>query len=103
MGVPAQSSGRLLERACERTPRGMIVHDRTRLIDQLELFWQSPHFPCCFIWVEVIGGKIISQISLLLNKSTQSQSSKTTHKTPYYNAKIELTNLRSDQQPPSLI
>ncbi len=41
MGVPAQSSGRLLERTCERTPRGMIVHDRTRLIDQLMLF-QSP-------------------------------------------------------------
>lgn len=36
MGVPAQSSGRLLERWCKPTPRGMIVHDRTRLIDQLD-------------------------------------------------------------------
>ncbi|SMB80815.1 hypothetical protein SAMN05660772_01707 [Pasteurella testudinis DSM 23072] len=38
MGVPAQSSGRLLERLCKQTPRGMIVHDRTRLIDQLGFF-----------------------------------------------------------------
>ena len=31
----AEPAGRLLERAGNRTPRGMTVHDRTRLIGQL--------------------------------------------------------------------
>ena len=34
----AESAGRLLERTSNRTPRGMTVHDRTRLIGQLHLF-----------------------------------------------------------------
>jgi hypothetical protein len=31
----AEPAGRLLERAGNRTPRGMTVHDRTRLTGQL--------------------------------------------------------------------
>ncbi len=31
----AEPAGRSLERAGDRAPRGMIVHDRTRLIGQL--------------------------------------------------------------------
>ena len=38
MGGPVQSSGRLLEHNSDVVPRGMIVHDRTRLIDQLTRF-----------------------------------------------------------------
>ena len=32
MARPAFDAGRLLERISDDTPRGMIVHDRTRLI-----------------------------------------------------------------------
>ena len=37
----AESAGRLLERTSNRAPRGMTVHDRTRLIGQLHLFWNK--------------------------------------------------------------
>ena len=50
MGGPVQSSGRLLERQSNLSPRGMIVHDRTRLIDQLNKFIKNDrpfvfHYP----------------------------------------------------------
>ena len=35
MMLLAEPAGRLLERAGNRAPRGMTVHDRTRLIGQL--------------------------------------------------------------------
>jgi len=38
MTLLAESAGRLLERMGNYAPRGMTVHDRTRLIGQLPLF-----------------------------------------------------------------
>ncbi len=38
MARPAFDAGRLLERISDDTPRGMIVHDRTRLIGLPNLF-----------------------------------------------------------------
>ncbi len=38
MARPAFDAGRLLERISDDTPRGMIVHDRTRLIGLPTIF-----------------------------------------------------------------
>jgi len=43
MTLLAESAGRLLERTSNRVPRGMTVHDRTRLIGQLHLFLNTKH------------------------------------------------------------
>lgn len=44
----AEPAGRLLERAGNRTPRGMTVHDRTRLTGQLHfvLYGINIHTKC---------------------------------------------------------
>ena len=39
MARPAFDAGRLLERISDDTPRGMIVHDRTRLIGLPTFLW----------------------------------------------------------------
>ncbi len=42
MAWPALSPGRLLEASGDGRPRGMTVHDRTRLIGRLPLFVRKP-------------------------------------------------------------
>ena len=51
MAWPASDAGRLLERIGDDTPRGMIVHDRTRLIGPLctrflKSFWMLSDWFC---------------------------------------------------------
>ena len=41
MMLLAEPAGRLLERAGNRTPRGMTVQDRTRLISQLHIAFDA--------------------------------------------------------------
>ena len=57
MAWPASLPGRLLEAVGNGGPRGMVVHDRTRLIDRLPTFplfqyhrqRSLPPFPCLFV------------------------------------------------------
>ncbi len=46
MTLLAEPAGRLLERTGNRASRGMIVHDRTRLIGQLHLTFIFPLAIC---------------------------------------------------------
>ncbi len=42
MAWPALDSGRLLEACGDASPRGMTVHDRTRLTGELSIFFLMP-------------------------------------------------------------
>lgn len=71
MAWPALGPGRLLERCGNAAPRGMTVHDRTRLIGRLPIHRgmprHAPRYPVSVLSVSVLSVNVQSVRVLFLN------------------------------------
>ena len=55
MTLLAEPAGRLLERTGNRAPRGMTVHDRTRLIGQLHFISEKTEVDYRVMLKKILG------------------------------------------------